>query len=132
MTGVQTCALPISNSCVAELWAVRDGLLLAKEMGLHNVIIELDALSVVLLLNNNTTNLTLEPLLNDCRNLVREFPNMQIKHIYREANQCADAMAKIGASNVNSFVVFLHPPPVVERILANDKARLCCNRLVNS
>ena len=101
-------------------------------MGLHNIIIELDALSVVLLLNNNTTNLTLEPLLNDCRNLVREFPNMQIKHIYREANQCADAMVKIGASNVNSFVVFLHPLPVVERILANDKARLCCNRLVFS
>ena len=114
-------SLGSTNSCVAELWAVRDGLLLAKEMGLHNIIVELDALSVVLLLNNNTTNLTLEPLLNDCRNLVKEFPNMQIKHIYREANQCADAM-----------VVFLNTPPVVERILANDKASLCCNRLVCS
>ena len=125
-------SLGSTNNCMAELWALRDGLLLAKEMGLHNLIIELDALSVVLLLNNNTTNSTLEPLLNDCRNLVREFPNMQIKHIYGEANQCADVMAKLGASSVTSFVVFLHPPPVVKRILANDKARLCCNRLVNS
>ena len=34
----------------------------------------LDALSVVLLMINNTPNLTLEPLLNDCRNLVWEIP----------------------------------------------------------
>ena len=55
---------------MAELWALKDGLLLARDMGLNNLIIELDALSVVLLMINNTPNLTLEPLLNDCRNLV--------------------------------------------------------------
>ena len=60
---------------MAELWALRDGLLLARDMGLNNLIIELDALSVVLLMINNTPNLTLEPLLNDYRNLVREIPN---------------------------------------------------------
>ena len=60
---------------MAELWALRDGLLLARDMGLNNLIIELDALSVVLLMINNTPNLTLEPLSNDYRNLVREIPN---------------------------------------------------------
>ena len=125
-------SLGCTNNCMAELWALRDGLLLARDMGLNNLIIELDALSVVMLMNNNTPNLTLEPLLNDCRKLVREIPNKQITHIFREANQCADAMAKLGASGTTSFVVFLHLPPVVERILANDKASLCCNRLINS
>ena len=127
-----TRSLGCTNSCMAELWALRDGLLLARDMGLNSLIIELDALSVVLLTFNNTPNLALEPLLNDCRNLVREIPNKQVIHIFREANQCADAMAKLGASSTTSFVVFLHPPPVVERILADDKASLCCNRLINS
>ena len=127
-----TRSLGCTNSCMAELWALRNGLLLARDMGLNNLIIELDVLSVVLLMINNTPNLTLEPLLNDCRNLVREIPNKQITHIFREANQCADAMAKLGASCTTSFVVFLHPPPVVERILADDKASLHCNRLINS
>ena len=54
-------SLGSTNSCMAELWA----LLLARDMGLNNLIIELDALSVVLLMINNTPNLTLEPLLND-------------------------------------------------------------------
>ena len=65
-----TRSLGCTNSCMAELWALRDGLLLARDMGLNSLIIELDALSVVLLMFNNTPNLTLEPLLNDCRNLV--------------------------------------------------------------
>ena len=117
---------------MAELWALRDGLLIAKEMGINNLIIELDALSVVLLMNNNTVNLLMESLLTDCRNLVREIPTKQIVHIYKEANQCADALAKLGASSLDSFVIFLYPPPVVESILAADKACLRCNRLINS
>ena len=60
---------------MAELWALRDGLLLAKEMGLNNLIIEMDALSVVLLMNNNFVNLLMEPLLTDYRNLLSEIPN---------------------------------------------------------
>ena len=120
-----------SNSCMAELWALRDGLLLAKEMGLNNLIIEMDALSVVLLMNNNSANLLMEPLLTDCRNLLSEIPNKQIVHIYREANQCADALAKLGASSLDSFVIFLYPSPVVESIIASDKASLRCNRLIN-
>ena len=41
-------------------------------------------------------------------------------------------MAKLGAICTTSFVVFLHPPPMVERILVDDKVSLRCNRLINS
>ena len=58
-------------------------------------------------------------------------PNKQITHILREANQCVDAMAKLGAS-CTTFIIFLHPPLVVERILTNDKASLRCNIFINS
>ena len=123
--------LGCSNSCIAELWALRDGLLLAKEMGFNNIIIEMDALSVVFLMKNNTANLLMEPLLTDCRNLLSEIPNKQIVHIYREANQCIDALAKLGANSVDSFFIFLYPPPMVESIIASDKANLRCNKLIN-
>ena len=107
------------------------GTLLAKETGFNNIIIEMDALSVVLLMKNNTANLLMEQLLTDCKNLLSEIPNKQIVHIYREANQCADALAKLGASSVDSFVIFLYSSPVVESIIASDKANLRCNRLIN-
>ena len=59
-------------------------------------------------------------------------PNKQITHIFREANQCVDTMAKLGASCTTSFIIFLHPLLVVERTLTYDKANLRCNRLINS
>ncbi|XP_030958826.1 uncharacterized protein LOC115980745 [Quercus lobata] len=124
--------LGFTNSALAELWALRDGLLLAKEMGIQQLIIELDALSIVLLMNNESKNLLMEPLLSDCRSLLKEIPNKRVIHAFREANQCVDALAKIGVQSSYSFVTFCNPPPVVEDILAFDKANLCCNRLVNS
>ena len=103
---------------------------MAKELGLNNLIVELDALSVVLLMKNSTCNLLMEPLLTDCRNLLKVFPNTQVVHAYREANQCADALAKMGATSLTSFVVFWTPPPVVDSILAHDRAYVFCNRIV--
>ena len=123
--------LGFTNSILAEHWALRDGLLLAKELGFQQLIIELDALSVVILMNNETENLLMEPLLTDCRNLLKEIPNKRVVHAFREANQCADALAKLGSQSLYSFAVFCNPPPVVESILAFDKANMRCNRLLN-
>lgn len=103
-----------------------------KEMGIHHLIIQLDALSVVILMNNDYENLLMEPLLTDCRNLLKEFPNKRAIHAFREAKQCVDALAKLGAQSMSYFAVFCNPPPVVETILAFDKANMPCNRLVNS
>ena len=83
-------------------------------------------------MTNATTNLLMEPLLTDCRNLVREIPNKQITHVFREANHCTDVLAKLCASSLSSFAIFLNPPPVVESIIAFDKADLRCNKLINS
>ena len=96
-----------TNSIMAELWALRDGLVLAKEMGLTNLIIELDALSVVILMNNDSEIFLMEPLLTDYRNLLKEILNKCMIHTYREANQCADALAKLGAQSLSYFVVFV-------------------------
>ena len=99
--------LRYTSSALAELWALRDRLILAKEMGIQQLIIELDALSVVILLNNDTENSLMEPLLIDCRNLLKEFPCKRVIHAFREANQCADALAKMGAQSLYSFGVFV-------------------------
>ena len=53
---------------MAELWVLREGLAISKDLGLNNLIVELDALSVVMLMNNNFVNLLMELLLTDCRN----------------------------------------------------------------
>ena len=74
----------------------------------------------------------MELLLTDCKNLLKSISNKQITYTYREVNQCADTLAKLGASSLSSFAVFFSPPPMVERIMAFDKANLYYNKLVNS
>ena len=90
----------------------------------------MDAVSIVLLMNNTKTNLLMEPLLSDYRKLLAEISNKRIVHTFRKANQCADILARFGGSSISNFVVFLNPPPVVADILLADKESSYCNRLV--
>ena len=124
-------ALGTTNSFIAELWALRDGLIMSKELGISNLIVELDALSVIHMLSSDKPCLIMEPLLSDCRSLFNAIPNKRIPHVYREANQCADALARLGSNVIPSFVVFVEPPPVVANLLSLDAAGNFCNRLVN-
>ena len=103
---------------------------MAVTENIHNLIIELDVLAIVHLMKNSIVNLSLEPLLTDCRLLLKKFPNLRIEHLYKEANQCADALARIGSTSDVPFLLFAHPPPVVDRLCTLDIERAFCNRLV--
>ena len=122
------------NSVMAELWALRDGLQMAATENIHNLIIELDekfyGFAVVHLMKNSIVNFSPEPLLTDCRLLLRKFPNLRIEHVYREANQCADALARIGSTSDVPFLLFAHPLPVVDQLCTLDIEGAFCNRLV--
>ncbi len=106
-----------------------DGLILAKQLGFLSISIDVDVEMVVLLLNNpSRINLVMEPLRSDRRDLLWDFTNSVVKHVYREANQCADALAILGLNlDVSTFD---NPPPVVVNLLAFDKAEFYCNHLM--
>ena len=101
----------IASSLMAELWAIWDGLMLCVGRNLAMVEIELDAKAVVDMLGNPLySNRSISSLLEDCRKLIYEIPQVQIKHCYREANRCADFMARKGTVQDQSFIFFESPP----------------------
>ena len=120
-----------TTSYVAKLWALRGGLNLASSLGIENLIVELDALAIVHLLRNSIANLALEPLLPDCRKLLRTFPKTRIEHVFREANQCTNALAKLGAKFSAMYVSFFIPPAVVVNLLALDRVATSCIKLTS-
>ena len=115
---------------MAELWALRDGLHMAAMENIHSLIVELDDLAIVQQMRNSIANLSLEPLFTDCRLLLRKFPNLRVDHAYREANQCADALARIGSNSDVPFILFAHPLPVVDQLCTLDIEGVFCNRLI--
>ena len=48
----------------------------------------------------------IESLLSDCKNLLKSFTNHKIDYIICEANQCADFLAKMGARQVSTYVLY--------------------------
>jgi hypothetical protein len=68
----------------------------------------------------------MEPLLFNFGNLLQVFLSPTVKNIFRETNQCAEALAKFGAMSVTFFVIFDN----LENLLVFDKAKLFCNRMV--
>ena len=109
-------------SCVqSELKALLDGLLLAVELDITRLEIELDSLFVVELISSSkAANIFLSAIVCDCRSLLDRFEQFSIKHIFREANSCVDLLAKAGCVQLVDFILFTTPPVHVLEALDFD------------
>ena len=72
-------SIGFTTSITAEFWALRDGLLLADQIGVQNLEIKLDAKVVVELVQFETTsNAFYSSLLADCRSLLGRFQHCKV------------------------------------------------------
>ena len=91
--------------------------------------ISLMMLSNVELRKNSVANQLLEPLLTNCKNLLRTIFKTQIEHIYCEANYYADALVKLSFYLSCSFVHFDNPLPMIENLLPQIGRASCRERV---
>ena len=88
----------ITSSFKTKLWGLWDGLTLCSNLNISALIVELDAKVIVDIFHNaNYEKNIVSPILDDCRQLFPKFGRVQIKHIYCQANRCADTLARIVA-----------------------------------
>ena len=110
---------------------------MALSLNISKINIQLDARLVVEMLSENAKdNALLNPILFECRNLLMRFPHKTIKHIYREANQCVDFLAKKGAKSQFPLTVLCSPsedvyPSVVADIVGVSYPRFVATNQVN-
>ena len=87
----------ITTSFLVELWALRNGLNLCVNRSILAVEVELDAKSIVdAVVNPKYSNIFAYALMDDCRHLIQQIPQIHFKHCFQEANRCADALARMG------------------------------------
>ncbi|KAL0005536.1 hypothetical protein SO802_013097 [Lithocarpus litseifolius] len=115
------CQIGSTTSFLAELWALRDGLNLCLSYNFDAVEVELDAKAIVDAISNpKYTNVFVSPLMEDCRLLVSRIPHIRMRHCYREANRCADGLARLGGLQATDFVMFMCPPMDLVKLLESD------------
>ena len=119
-----------TNSFVDELWGLRDGLLLCSDLNIPFLIVEMDAKSIVeIFCKMGYVNDVISPILDDCRMLITKFQQVQFKHCFRQSNQCADALARLGADQDLDFRIFDSPLVDAFVFFEQDINGLCFNRL---
>uniref|UniRef100_A0A2N9F207 RNase H type-1 domain-containing protein n=1 Tax=Fagus sylvatica TaxID=28930 RepID=A0A2N9F207_FAGSY len=126
-------AIGAITSVQAELRALKDGLKLTIDLEILNLEIEMDSLVAVELANSITTpNIFLSTIVTDCRSLIERFELCSLKHIFREANGCADLLAKVSCAQSPDFLSFSIAPAYVLEALAFGVSNATRFRLISS
>ena len=126
-----TRAIGCATSVTTELWALRDGIRSTYLLKFQRLC--LNAKLVIDLLKKDAENPNgVGILVADCREGLKKIPLVRIQHCYREANKCADALARRGASLTQDFTIFMKPPSNVAFLLNLDSAGMVYFRDVAS
>ena len=123
--------LGLASNNMAELAALRQGLIIAWDMGFKFIHLELDSMIVLtwLVEKKDTYPINMLHLICDCRNLLAREWEVHVLHVYREANACADALAKRGTHQYHVLSVYSSCPSFVYVCYVRDMAGLGTNRL---
>lgn len=118
-----------ASSFTAELWPLRDGFSICLARNFLTLEVEMDAKILVdMLTDTNNVNIAICPLVDDCRHLASQFLQVRFKRCYREANRCADSLARVGSQQSPDFLLFYSPSVGVELVFDSDFHGLYYNR----
>jgi len=113
-----------NSSLETEIWSIYRGLTIILEEGFLNVQVESDSQTAVILFNDGApANHPQSNLLNDGKYLLNRTGST-LTHINRNANQCADFLARLGVEQNEALVVSASPPPEIREFLIRDSRNL--------
>ena len=121
----------ITTNNMAQLGVVRQGLMLAWDLGFKFIQQKLDFVIVLSWLTASTYNFPPDVLLLicDCRSLMERAWVVEVRHVYCEADKCADALAKWGNHQQELLTIYDTCPNFVYHCFARDLASLGISRI---
>ena len=112
----------------AELTAIHRGILLAVQLGFEEVVCYSDSMLSVKLLNEHASIYHAYAVLIQDIKYMLLITNFTIYHCLREGNQCADFMAKLGATSNADYITHATPPFDLLPLIQNDATGTCFPR----
>ena len=86
----------VLDAPMAEAMALREGLLLAQQIGCSRLMIQSDCLEVVETMKQDGISATASaPVYDECAQLWQDFVSISIEHCNREANKVAHEVARL-------------------------------------
>ena len=69
------------------------------------------------------------PILDDCRQLIKQFQNVHIKHCFQQANKCADGLPRMSFSLITDFLIYDSPPMDILDVFEGELNGMYFNRI---
>ena len=119
VTGGRWSLQHVEDAATAEGHALRNGLLLAGQVGCNRVIVESDCLEVIQIMKDGGNSLgAAAAIYEECSFLCRSFTAVSFSHCPREANSAADSLAKF--VEVEHATWHGDPPVFLRDVITND------------
>ena len=103
---------------LVEIWGAYWDIYIGIMLDFRNIVLELDSICVYQYISQGVKETHMyAPIINAARKLMEDANNnIVIRHVYREANACADGLAKHG------YIIFFDslPPCISLNFLANS------------
>ncbi|XP_039043788.1 uncharacterized protein LOC120183069 [Hibiscus syriacus] len=94
----------------------------AKSLKLRNLIMEMDSREAIgALQDEGLEDPQQRTIVEECRNIMQEIGEKEIKHILTENNRCADWLAKLAISDEEGEGDFPEPPANIRQLLDSDR-----------
>jgi len=111
----------VLDAAMAEVSALRDGLLLAQQIGCYRLEVQADCLEVVnTMLDGGFSATASAPIFDECSQIWKEFVAISISHCNRESNSVAHELARLAMVLKDSVIWAEEPPPSILQLLVND------------
>ena len=104
----------------AEALALKEGLKLAWELKFDKVEVESDAQELIDAIQGKIFLPEADATIRKIRQWMRRDWEISLRHIYREANRCADRLAKLGKMQACKKTIWCTPPAQLERLIIED------------
>lgn len=112
-----------SDVLKAELLGIFNGLKISWEKGVREVTCYTDSMNAMTLIKEQQIAYhSYATIIQDIKDLLILPWKVDLQHVLREGNQCADLLAKMGASDDVKLRLFDVPPPNLCVTLAGDAA----------
>ncbi|PNX95782.1 ribonuclease H [Trifolium pratense] len=122
-----------TSAYMAEVWGLYEGLSMARNLGLERLEVQVDSEVLVKVTKKDGTGCTMSwNIMKKIRDLLLELDcEVRIKHIFREGNRCADALANMGCNQDVAWMTYQEPPFELLQVLTDDFRGVSFPRLVS-
>lgn len=108
---------------ITEAFAVEEGILLASEMELQQIIIKSDSLMVVEAINTSSFHGDMGPIIQGILGILSQLSSWKVKHLKRDYNRVVHELAQNAKAAGTSQQWRGMEPPMLQQFLLVDRAK---------